>query len=218
MAKKKKITAEDIMDKYMHYVLEHDEKPKSVYAFAKANGFEESEFYAFFNSFDILERHVFRFFFDSTLKALESSDDYSDFDSRQKLLSFYYTFFENLTANRSFVLYLLDHGKAGLKGISALSELKKAFGTYVDDLNIETLDLKQERLEKIKDRSIRESAWLQLLITMKFWIDDTSTAFEKTDIFIEKAINTSFDLIDTKPVKSLIDLGKFLVKEKMQMN
>ena len=53
---------------------------------------------------------------------------------------------------------------------------------------------------------------------MKFWIDDTSTAFEKTDIFIEKAINTSFDLIDIKPVKSLIDLGKFLVKEKMQMN
>jgi hypothetical protein len=44
---------------------------------------------------------------------------------------------------------------------------------------------------------------------------DSSTSFEKTDVFIEKSIHASFDLIDTKPIKSIIDLGKFLLKEKM---
>ena len=53
---------------------------------------------------------------------------------------------------------------------------------------------------------------------MKFWMDDTSKGFEKTDIFIEKGINTSFDLINVKPLKSLIDLGKFIVKEKIHWN
>ena len=66
--------------------------------------------------------------------------------------------------------------------------------------------------------SIQQSAWLQLMITIKFWLEDTSPSFEKTDIFIEKAVNTSFDLIDIKPLKSIIDLGKFLYKEKMHMN
>jgi hypothetical protein len=56
------------------------------------------------------------------------------------------------------------------------------------------------------------------LVTLKFWLDDTSASFEKTDIFIEKSIKVSFDVIDTTPLKSIIDFGKFLFKEKMQMN
>ena len=52
-------------------------------------------------------------------------------------------------------------------------------------------------------------------MTLKFWLEDTSSSFEKTDIFIEKAVNTSFDLISVQPIKSIIDLGKFLFKEKM---
>ena len=57
-------------------------------------------------------------------------------------------------------------------------------------------------------------AWEELLFTLKFWIEDTSLAFEKTDIFIEKSVNTSFDLMDTTPIKSLIDFGKFMWQEK----
>ena len=53
---------------------------------------------------------------------------------------------------------------------------------------------------------------------MKFWIDDTSPSFEKTDIFIEKSINTSFDILDVAPIKSIIDFGKFIFKEKIHMN
>jgi hypothetical protein len=53
---------------------------------------------------------------------------------------------------------------------------------------------------------------------MKFWLDDTSPSFEITDIFIEKSVKASFDLINTTPLKSIIDFGKFLYKEKMQSN
>ena len=42
MAKKKIITGNDIISFYMDYVLEHNENPKSVYAFVKANNFEET--------------------------------------------------------------------------------------------------------------------------------------------------------------------------------
>jgi hypothetical protein len=218
MAKQKTITQSLLIDSYMDYVLMHNHQPKSVYAFAKAHNFEEQKFYEFFGSFEALNQSIFKVFFEHTNIALEKSNDYQSFDDRNKLLSFYFTFFEILTANRSYVIHVLDSDKTDLKSMKALSHLKKSFTNYIEHLGINTIDLKQEQLEKIKNRGLKESAWFQLLVILKFWMDDTSPSFEKTDIFIEKSIQASFDLIDTTPLKSIIDFGKFLFKEKMQMN
>lgn len=218
MAKKKTISREDIITCYMDYVLEHNENPKSVYNFTKINGFEEAVFYNFFGSIEAIEKHIFKTFYDNTIKGLESSEAYETFDARNKLLSFYFTFFENLTANRSYVVYALKPLKNNLKGILVLSDLKKMFNTYIANLDIETLDIKEEKLEQIQTKVLQETAWIQLMLTLKFWLDDTSAGFEKTDIFIEKSVNTSFDIINIAPLKSVIDFGKFLFKEKMNMN
>ncbi|QCX37860.1 TetR/AcrR family transcriptional regulator [Aureibaculum algae] len=217
MAKKKNITANDLMSFYMDYVLEHNEQPKTVYAFAKHNNFDEALFYNFYGTFEALEKSVFKTFFENTIIALHKSEEYASYESRDKLLSFYFTFFENLTANRSYVLQALKVDGNKLKSITKLSELKKAFTDYIDSLEIEMVDMKEARLVKFQQKTLKESAWLQLIVTIKFWMDDTSKNFEKTDVFIEKAVNTSFDLIDTQPIKSIIDLGKFLYKEKMKL-
>ncbi|OIQ24151.1 TetR family transcriptional regulator C-terminal domain-containing protein [Lacinutrix sp. MedPE-SW] len=218
MAKKKNITQNNITSFYMDYVLEYDEKPKSVYIFAKHNNFDESKFYEYFTSFDAIEKHVFKAFHDNTIAVLNKSEDYHDFEPRNKLLSYYFTFFENLTANRSYVVYALNKHKNNLKNYSVLKELKHSFTAYISNLGIELIDIKEERLDKIQNRGLKESAWVQLLLTMKFWMDDTSSSFEKTDVFIEKSVNTSFDVLNVAPLKSLIDFGKFIFKEKVKMN
>lgn len=214
----KKISTIDMVSYYIDYVLEYNEQPKSVYSFAKHNNFEESKFYEFYGSFEALEKGVFKAFFDNTMAALHKSEEYKDFEARNKLLSFYFTFFENLTANRSYVVYALHKHKNSMKSLAALSELKTSFTHYISDLGIEMIDVKQEQIEKIQHKSLTETAWLQLLLTMKFWMDDTSSSFEKTDIFIEKSVNTSFDMLNVAPLKSLIDFGKFIFKEKVKMN
>ncbi len=197
----------------MDYVLTHNEKPKSVYAFTKANNIEENNFYVFFGSFDALEQSVFKLFFENTQATLEKSEDYQTFDARHKLLSFYYTFFENLTANRSYVVRALDSHKDSMKSLKLLSHLKKSFSSYIEHLGINLIDVQQDQLEKIQNRGLKESAWFQLLVTMKYWVDDTSPSFEKTDLFIEKSVQASFDFIDVTPLKSIVDFGKFLYKE-----
>ena len=213
MAKKKSISQSDIIGFYMDYVLTHNEKPKSVYAFTKANNIEENNFYVFFGSFDALEQSVFKLFFENTQATLEKSEDYQSFDARHKLLSFYYTFFENLTANRSYVVHALDSHKDSMKSLKLLSHLKKSFSSYIEHLGINLIDVQQDQLEKIQNRGLKESAWFQLLVTMKYWLDDTSPSFEKTDLFIEKSVQASFDFIDVTPLKSIVDFGKFLYKE-----
>ena len=59
-----------------------------------------------------------------------------------------------------------------------------------------------------------EATWVQLLFLMKFWKEDNSPGFEKTDMAIEKSVNTVFDVFDNTPLESIIDLGKFLWQNK----
>ena len=58
-----------------------------------------------------LKAAVFETFFENTLQLLSKSEDYQNYDARNKLLSFYFTFFELLTANRSYVVYAFHKGK-----------------------------------------------------------------------------------------------------------
>ena len=218
MASKKKLESSTIIKFYMAYVLEHNSQPNSVYTFAKDNKFKEIEFYEHFVSFDNLEQSIFQAFFDNAFNLLEKSVEYKTYDTRNKLLSFYYTFFEVLTLNRSYVIYALKHKNNDFKKLKTLVKLKKRFVLFIQHLDITLVELNQVNLEKVQNKSLQESAWLQLLFTMKFWLEDSSASFEKTDIFIEKAVNASFDLIDLKPLKGIHDFGKFLYKEKMQMS
>jgi len=218
MAKKIPLSQNTIVQLYMDYVLEHNHPPKSIYTFSKSNGFEEADFYQFFANFEVLESAIFSLFFTNTLNTLETSKDYPTYDSRNQLLSFYFTFFENLTANRSYVVYALNESSNQLENLKKLKGLRSKFLNYIDQLDIEVLQIKNKQLEQIKDSIVQETYWIQLMLTLKFWLDDTSTSFEKTDIFIEKSINASFDLINISPLKSFVDFGKFLIKEKISMN
>jgi hypothetical protein len=214
MAKKKEITNQDILGFYIDYFLENNKAPHSVYKFAKQYNFEEAVFYANFLSFEQIEKTFFTSLFQQTMGLLEKSEDFESYDARTKLLSFYFTYFEMLTANRSFTVALLKEDKNKLKSLSKLTELRKHFKKFFDTLEIEKIDLKQEKLIEFQEKTMSEMAWFQFLFTLKFWIEDTSLSFEKTDIFIEKSVNTSFDLMDIAPLKSLIDFGKFMWQEK----
>ena len=213
-----KETREKILSAYMNYMLEKGSGPASVYVFARDLGIEEMEFYKHFGSFGALEKAVFGAFFHQSIQLLSENTEYKNYDSKNKIIAFYYTFFEVLKVNRSYVLLALGDAKDSLKVLASLSELKKAFAEYIDGLEIETPKMPHEKVEKIKARSLRESAWAQLLFTLRFWMEDTSPDFEKTDVFIEKSVNTAFALLDATTLNAVFDLGKFLYQEKIMSN
>lgn len=211
MSKKQAILSSDIVSLYMEYFMETPTDLQNVYHFCKTNKIEESEFYKHFSDLKQIDAHFFASVYEKTTELLEKHDDYKNYDAQSKLASFYFTFFEILTANRSFVLHQLKG--MPLKTISKLRDLKHHFTQFVDALGIQVLEIEQEQIEKIQNQGIREASWAQFMIILNFWIHDTSKGFEKTDIFIEKNLKAGFDLIDTTPLKSLIDLGKFIFKE-----
>jgi hypothetical protein len=202
----------------MNDTLENNEKPKSVYHFAKANGLTEAEFYNFFGGLEGVEKEIFSTFLAKTIELLDKDKDYEYYDMKSKMLSFYFTFFELLSANRSYVVLSLKENKNPLQGLMQLSSLRNGFKEFVSGIISDEYRLKQEKFQEIQEKALQESAWFQLMMTLKFWLDDSSASFEKTDLFIEKSVKASFELMNTTPLESLIDFGKFLFKEKIQHN
>ena len=218
MAKKKKISRDDIFTIYMEYVIKNEEKPLEISDFCKEVKINEDDFLAYFSSLKKVEKAIFKELFLNSIDVLNESEEFATFDNKNKLISLYFTFFENLTLNREFVLISLKGCKNQYHSFSTLSSLKKSFIHFVDDLKLSESIIPVEGLENIQQKFINQSLWFQLFFTIKFWMDDTSESFEKTDIFIEKSINTSFELLENKFLKNAFDLGKFVYKETFQKN
>ena len=94
-----------------------------------------------------------------------------------------------------------------------LKQFRNHFKDFIVNLLKSETSEKDRKVAKVTGPVFSEGGWLQFLFILKFWLDDNSKGFEKTDIVIEKSVNTVVDLLDTKPLENLFDLGKFLWKE-----
>jgi hypothetical protein len=211
--KAKKITEDIIITKYMEYVLEHEKTPKSIYKFCKANAIKEEDFYLFFGSLERLQKGIWEKFFTNTMGLIQKNKEYQGFSNKDKMLTFFYTFFEILTLNRSYVLFVLGQEKNPLKNLEQLKGLRKHVKAFAKDLIEDGNAEKNYKITKHNPQLFSEGAWLQFMFILKFWMNDDSARFEKTDMAIEKSVNTIFDLFDNTPLENIVDFGKFLYKE-----
>ncbi|MDT0649046.1 TetR family transcriptional regulator C-terminal domain-containing protein [Autumnicola edwardsiae] len=212
---KKKLDEDRLISLYTDYVLEEEKTPGTVYKFCKENKIDEQEFYQFFGSFEGLEKGIWSRFYDHALNVIGKSPEYESFSNREKMLTFFYTFFEILTANRSYVLFTLKKGEMPLKNLEQLKGLRKKVKSFAANLVREGNQEKSVNVIRQSEAVFSEGAWIQLLFLLRFWKDDNSPGFESTDVAIEKSVNTIFDVFDSTPLDRIVDFGKFLWKEKM---
>ena len=218
MMKNKNINKEKLFSLYGDYILSNGEKPKNIYLFAKENDFEEENFYQYFSGFEQIEKEILNHFFTKSLELCEQTENWNEMTSKEKLLNLHFTFFENLTMNRSLVLMIL--GETKRKEWIILQELRKNFLEFTKQLTFENLEILEKAKESIKnfnEKTREEALWLHFISIIEFWKKDQSPSFEKTDLYIEKTIDTGFEFINNEPLKKVMDLGKFLWKEKFKV-
>lgn len=212
-AKAKKITVETLISIYMDYVLEHETMPKSIYKFCKVAKIKEEDFYLFYGSLHSLQKGIWEQFFMNTMQVMEKNEEYVGFSNKDKMLTFFFTFFEILTLNRSYVLFVLEQEKNPMKNMGQLKGLRKHIKDFAKDLIEDGNAEKNLKITKHNPQLFSEGAWLQFMFILRFWMKDDSARFEKTDIAIEKSVNTIFDVFDNTPLENILDFGKFLYKE-----
>ncbi|WP_435625066.1 TetR family transcriptional regulator C-terminal domain-containing protein [Flagellimonas sp.] len=207
------LSEEKIIGWFMDTVLEHEVLPKSIYKFCKANKIKEEEFYHFFGSFEGLQQVIWEWFYDNTISVMQKNEQYDAMSNEEKMLTFFFTFFENLTLNRSYVLFVLKHHSNKLENMGQLKNLRKNIKEFATALIEESNSEKNVKVLRQNPQLFSEGAWVQSLFLLKFWMDDTSADFEKTDIAIEKSVTTIFKVFDNNSLEKILDFGKFLYKE-----
>ncbi len=198
-----------IITEYTDQILTVGSKPISVYKFCKKLKIDESEFYNHFGSFDNIESYFWETILHQTMEMV--SEDLEEGDNgHHHLLSFYFTLFENFKLNRSFILFLTATKKQQLELDFSLRKI------LIPHLSIIAQKLHNpihSISEDIGDKVANEALWFQFITLFHFWIKDSSAGFEKTDAFIEKSVRVGIDLTQNLPTESVLDFGKFILKE-----
>jgi len=203
-------TAEQIKTGYINYVLTNDEKPKSVYSFVKKLKISEVDFYGFFASFESIEKVIWVELTVETIDTLQQQEVWNQYSSREKILSFFYSYVEVLKKHRSFIIYTLKDSGSKLSTPKVLSGTKTIFENFAENVINEGLETGELADRKFFSKRYKDGLWLQFGFILRFWISDDSAGFEKTDEAIEKGINVTFDLFQHSPIDNLLDYGKFL--------
>ncbi len=206
-SKTAKNTVDKLVDAYIDYVLTEQKEPASIYAFAKHLGIEESEFYQHFNHFSAIETSIWNEAVVLAINSLKASAEFNTYTAREKVLGFFYTLIEVLNKRRSFFVYSLGNNTIHFKTPEGLKIPIMDFAKEVVQEGLAGKELEERKF--LSDR-YHEAVWLNTLFILKFWIDDKSQGFEKTDAAIEKSVNLMIELMGKSALDSMLDLGKFL--------
>lgn len=206
-------TREKIKKTYVEYVLTQGRQPASPYLVAQLVGIGEADFYAEFNSLEAIEADLWLGFFEEARRKTEGQEVYEGYSAREKLLSFYFTWIEVLKHNRSFVLFASKEIRRGDgNGNAQLKHFRNAFKEFVGELLREGRSSGEVANRPLVMDRYADGFYMQALFVLNFFVKDQSKGFEQTDAAIEKAVNTSFDLVGPSAVDSVLDFAKFLIQ------
>jgi len=201
---------------YIDYLLNHGVQPASVYKFCQDLGIREDEFYLYFGSFAGLEKYIWKGFVERTVNRLSTEESFVAFSAREKILSFYFAFFEELKMNRSFVLLQLKNRRSLEFPPEFLKDFKSSYISFVDGILNVGKSTGEIARRPFLDKRYAPVFWMHMAFLLNFWKEDNSPAFEKTDAAIEKSVNLAFEFIGKGAVDSMIDFAKFLYQTRFK--
>lgn len=205
---------EKILKAYLSYIESHNERPASVLLFAQSIKLTEADIYTYYGTWGALEADLFKSFMTEAISALEKSKEFEGFSSREKTLSFFFTWIGKMQEHRSLVKFVDNQDPILCLGQDYLKSTKPEFIPFARKIIKTGIEQDEIADRWLVTRTYRQVLWGKAVAIYNFWLRDGSANFEKTDAFIEKSINFWFDLIQPNALDSGFDLAKFVVKGK----
>lgn len=220
-----------LMNAYISYIREFDTPPENIHAFKEYAGdtlTPEFDQVPFPGPFHKIERIIVKNLFLETLDVLHGDEIYTTYNTREKLLALYYTWFQTLYPVRDFILYLwatyykpwpLNYTLNGsnftpkLESPLYFDEIYDPFTNYLEVLIENGMD-QGEIAGRFGFKAFYKSIlWQQTIFLFNFWMTDTSEQFEKTDAAVEKSINFTVDVMQPNLFDTGIDWIKFILQD-----
>lgn len=198
-----------IIEATIHHLREHGTLPASVFRFCRDLEIDERAFFGQFPSFNAVESAFWGGTVDRVVQAVTSSETWSGFTARQRLLTFLFAYLEeslqhrSLLLNRVAPLRLLDQ-PLHLRG---MTERYKIFARTILDHGISTGEIADRGHV---GRLYPDALAVHLRSVLAFTLKDDSPRFERTDAYVEKTVNFAFDVVRTQAFDTAFDLLRFL--------
>ena len=172
------------------------------YTIAKKVGISEKEFFQSFTSAEDVARKIWSNLSDKIVDSLNNSELFASYPPRQKILSYYFTFFDMALDERSF--------------IERTAEMPKVLRSYKDKFKQFVADVIQEGIavEDIKERLTLsnyypEALWQLHTKLLRFWLRDNSEGFVDTEKAIEVYAKVPLELMRPNLLDSFYETLKF---------
>lgn len=190
-----------IIDLYKQLVVEDKIKKMTVFSFCKALDISEADFYKHFSSLDAIGRKIWTAYADEVISALKQSETYQSYSAREKILAYFFTFFENAVKDRTFI------GKTYLN-FSLLRGYQRKFRTHMAEVIQEGVIA-----DEIQSRHL-ENLYLDVLWgihwgMIQFWLNDESEGFEDTEKAIETYLRIPLELMGQNVLDSAYEALRF---------
>jgi AcrR family transcriptional regulator len=200
---------------YLDYLRRNGHAPKTVFAFADAQGITEGEFYRHYASFAVIDREAWAEFGREARAQAAQEPAWQGYGAREKLLAFYYTLLEILKNNRSFALLTL--GRSQRRQFAVVPTVLKQFEAEFQEFIHEILH-EGRATGEVASRPFLQDGYgriflRQLQFLLLYFVRDESANFERTDAAVEKAVTLSFDLVGRNTFDSALDFGRFLLQK-----
>lgn len=198
-----------LLESYKKYVISKKSKPSSLKDFLKYSRVNKEQFHAIFDSLSQLESTIWKNYYKKTFKQLKADKSFESMQLHEKHLSFLFVFIEFLSRDRDFVKICLSKKKE--------NSFPKLFKSSLWYIHKKDLNWVQENALFGKQIPLNELysyvLWKQSISTVIFWLKDNSENYVDTDQFIEKSTKVLTDLVNTSPLYSMVDLGKFVYQK-----
>ena len=186
---------------YKNYLLKKGKKPKIFSKFIQKNELENKEN---FNSFEEIEKEIWRNFAHKIQTEIDQTEDYS---AREKTLAYFYIL-NHLFSKNTKLISLLNNN---LKSKTNILSFQKEYSNWMK----ETIELAIENKE-IAPRPFLSEKYIYLFNLLLGYILRIQQKNEPqlTEVAIEKSVNLLFDTLKTGTLDSMLDFGKFVIQNK----
>lgn len=190
-----------IVDLYKQLVVEDKIKKMSVFSFCKALDISEADFYKHFASLDAIGRRIWTGYADEVLAALKGSETYQSYSAREKILAYFFTFFENAVKDRTFI-------SKTYTSFTLLRGYQRKFRAHMAEVVQEGVIA-----DEIQSRHL-ENLYLDVLWGLhwgliQFWLNDESEGFEDTEKAIETYLRIPLELMGQNVLDSAYEALRF---------
>jgi hypothetical protein len=195
---------EKIIEAYKEMVIKGDSEI-NPFTLSQKVGLGEKDFFQYFSSVDDIGRKIWVNLCDAVMLELNQSELYSSYPSRQKILSYFFTFFEIARTERTFITRTVHNDRL----VRAYAKKFKEVALDIIQEGIATEDIQ----ERFYSSYYPDIVWNLHFSLLRYWVNDDSENFVETEKAIEIYSKVPLEIMGPNIFDSIFDSIKFSIKQ-----